>query len=194
MTESGLTHLLFPTFPTYYFFRGRKSIYKLLFSPSIHSLTFLSHRKIVVYCFLVSEQSFSSCNSDECISPSQRCDRVHDCSDLSDEIHCGKFFNCVQEYQIHVARCSHLFFQKNLRAFLMLSQTFLFPNFWHWKRTKLCHIYICVDLWLIRWKVSFVNVEKITRPRNFFPLTMFSYPFESNKIIQKWGLMVDQIL
>lgn len=31
------------------------------------------------------------CHNGDCVLASQRCNRESDCSDLSDEIHCGKF-------------------------------------------------------------------------------------------------------
>lgn len=31
------------------------------------------------------------CHNGDCVLASQRCDKKQDCSDLSDEIHCGKF-------------------------------------------------------------------------------------------------------
>lgn len=48
-----------------------------------------------------------SCHSGECILEEQRCDKLHDCDDLSDEIHCGKFENGFEMKLVsfHVCVC-----------------------------------------------------------------------------------------
>lgn len=68
-----------------------------------------THYCVWSFCFLLVFRidTHYSCHTGECIDESKKCDNIHDCTDLSDEIGCRKFYYYyfiifIVDYQIYV--------------------------------------------------------------------------------------------